>query len=355
MTPPPDLDVRARVPLAPLTTLGVGGDAEHFLEARSEDDVVAALAWARARAMPLWILGGGSNVVIADAGLPGLVVHMALGGVATRPRGDRVEVTAAAGEPWDAFVARCVAEGWAGLECLSAIPGRVGATPVQNVGAYGQEVSSAIARVRALDQHTGEIVTFDRDACGFAYRDSRFKSREPGRHVVLGVTFTLVPGGAPTAAYPELERHLSATEGPMTLEAVRRAVIEIRTRKSMAAGHVDENARSCGSFFVNPIVGAPLADRVARAATGADMPRYPQPDGRVKLSAAWLIEHAGHHKGERHGAVGLSTRHALAIVCHEGATAAAVVALSQRIAGDVQERFGVRLVPEPNLWTGGDA
>jgi UDP-N-acetylmuramate dehydrogenase len=342
---------RPDVVLAPYCTLGVGGPARWFVEARDEAALFAALDWAKARGVPLRVLGGGSNLVVADAGVDALVVRVDLRGVATHATADGVEVTAAAGEPWDALVALAVERGWAGLECLSGIPGLVGATPIQNVGAYGQEVSGTVTAVRALDTETGRVLTLGNDECGFAYRDSRFKSAEPGRHVILSVTYRLVPGGAPSVRYAEVVRHLAARGlARPTLGDVRESVLAIRRSKSMVIDPGDDNRRSCGSFFTNAIVTAAEADRVAQAAGDPAMPRWPERDGRVKLSSAWLIEHAGFARGDRDGPVGLSTRHALAVVAHDGARASDVVAFARRVTAAVQARFGVRLAPEPVFW-----
>jgi UDP-N-acetylmuramate dehydrogenase len=345
------LDLRPDVVLAPYCTLGVGGPARWFVEARDEGALLAALGWAKARGLPLRVLGGGSNLVVADSGIDALVVRMDLRGVAIRATADGVELTAAAGEPWDALVAHAVERGWAGLECLSGIPGLVGATPIQNVGAYGQEVSETVAAVRALDTETGRVLTFGHDECGFAYRDSRFKSVEPGRHAILSVTYRLAPGGAPCVRYAEVARHLAGRGLPRpSLGDVREGVLAIRRSKSMVIDPHDENRRSCGSFFTNAIVSAAEADRVARSAGDPTMPRWPERDGRVKLSSAWLIERAGFARGDRDGPVGLSTRHALAVVAHDGARASDVVAFARRVMDAVGNRFGVRLTPEPVLW-----
>jgi UDP-N-acetylmuramate dehydrogenase len=344
---------REQVPLAGYSTLGVGGPARYFLEAREEADVVAALGWAASRGVPVRFLGGGSNLVVADAGVDGLVVRLALRGVTHRDAaGGVVELTAAAGEPWDPLVARAVEAGWAGLECLSGIPGLAGATPIQNVGAYGQDVSETVVAVRALDRASGGIVTLDREACGFAYRNSAFKSRAPDRHVILSVTYRLVPGGNPAVRYAELARYLEARGlAAPSLAEVRAAVLAIRRAKSMVLDDAaDENRRSCGSFFVNPIVTAADAAHVEARAGDPGMPRWPERDGRVKLSAAWLIERAGFRRGETDGPVGLSTRHSLALVAHAGATARDVVRLARRLRAGVEARFGVRLVPEPVFW-----
>jgi len=345
------VEVAERVALAPLTTMGLGGPARFFVHARYDADVRAAWAWARARGVPLHVLGGGSNVVVDDRGIDGLVVHVDTRGIDWRETADAVEITVAAGEPWDDLVRCAVARDWAGLECMSGIPGRVGATPIQNVGAYGQEVSDTITAVRAIDRTTGDTVSLPPPECAFAYRDSRFKSGEPDRWIVLGVTYRLRPGGAPTLKYDELTKHLSARGSTRpTLGQVRESVIEIRRTKSMVLDAADPNRRSCGSFFTNPIVAPAHADKVATRAGVRGMPRWAQPDGTVKLSAAWLIERAGFTRGTRAGAVGLSSRHTLAIVCHDDARAADVAGFARHIRDTVADRLDVRLHPEPVLW-----
>jgi UDP-N-acetylmuramate dehydrogenase len=343
---------REAVPLAPLSTMGVGGPARWYAEARDEATVVAALEWARRRGIALRVLGGGSNLVIADEGVDALVLRVALRGVTPRERDHAVELTAAAGEPWDDLVHYAVERGWAGLECLSGIPGLVGATPIQNVGAYGQEVSDTVAAVRVLDRATGTVESLAPSACGFGYRDSAFKSRTPDRHIILAVTYRLRPGGAPTVRYAELERHLAARgiERP-TVADVRASVLALRRAKSMVLEPGDPNGRSCGSFFVNPVVPVRDADRIAAAAGDPTMPRWPEPGGeRVKLAAAWLVEGAGFTRGHTDGAAGISTRHTLAIVAREGARATDVVRVARRVRDAVLARFGVRLHAEPVFW-----
>ena len=337
--------------LADHCTMGVGGPARYFVEARDEAAVLAAFEWARARRLPLRVLGGGSNLVVADEGVDGLVVKIALRGVGTRGENGAVELTAAAGEPWDELVRESVERGWAGLECLSGIPGLVGATPMQNVGAYGQEVSDTVSGVRALDTSTGRIVTFANRECGFGYRDSRFRSGEPGRYVVLAVSYRLRPDGRATLRYADVEKDLASRGiATPTLAEVRASVIAIRRSKSMVLDPRDENRRSCGSFFTNPIIpGGALAAVEARAGDPA-MPRWALPDGRVKLSAAWLIERAGFTRGLTDGPIGLSTRHTLAVVAHDGARAKDVVVFARRLQAAVEQRFGVRLTPEPVFW-----
>jgi UDP-N-acetylmuramate dehydrogenase len=261
-------------------------------------------------------------------------------------------VTAAAGEPWDDLVRRAVEHDWAGLECLGGIPGLVGATPIQNVGAYGQEVGETVTQVRALDTLSGELATLENRDCCFGYRDSRFKSVEPRRWVVLSVSYRLRPGGPPTVRYADVEKHLEdrRVQTP-TLADVRQSVLAIRRAKSMVLGDArDPNRRSCGSFFTNPIVTEAELAEAERRVGDRTMPRWPQADGRVKLSAAWLIERAGFKRGHRHGQVGLSTRHALALVCHEGARAGDVLAFARHLQQAVEELSGVRLTPEPVVW-----
>lgn len=340
------------VPLAPYCTMGVGGSARHFLEAREERAVHEAVDWTERHGLPLRVLGGGSNLVVADEGVDGLVLKIGLRGVAVRAAGETVELTAAAGELWDELVGFAVEQGWAGLECLSGIPGLVGATPIQNVGAYGQEVSDTVIAVRVLDRRTGQVLTLAPSECGFGYRDSAFKSGAPGQYIVLAVGYRLVRGGPPTVGYADVGKDLGrrGIRSP-SLADVRRSVLDIRRSKSMVLDPGDPNRRSCGSFFLNPIVSAAELERIERRA-GSDpaMPHWPERDGRVKLSAAWLIERAGFERGQSAGPVGLSSRHTLAIVCHDGARARDVVALARAVRARVEERFGVRLTPEPVFW-----
>jgi UDP-N-acetylmuramate dehydrogenase len=341
-------------PLAPLTTLGLGGPARFFVEATDEATVLAALDWARERGLSVFVLGGGSNLVVADAGFDGLVLRVAPRGLTFTAAGDVVLVEAAAGEPWDAVVAATVARGLGGLECLSGIPGLAGATPIQNVGAYGQEVAETVSTVRILDRADGAVTNLFAARCSFAYRDSAFK-RAPERHVVLSVTFALRPAGPPVLRYPELKQALAGVSRP-SLDDVRAAVLALRRRKSMVIDPADPNCRSVGSFFTNPIVPAAEADRVVdRAlaagvmARGEEVPRFPASEGAVKLSAGWLIERSGLAKGLRRGPVGISSRHALALVHHGGGTTAQLLALAREVRDTVEARFGVRLVPEPML------
>src|SRR6266508_467279 len=345
--------VREQVALAGYTTLGLGGPAARFVEADGGEQIVAAVRAADRRGDPVLVLGGGSNLVVADAGFPGTVVRVAARGIAAAADGDRVAVSVAAGEDWDALVSWCVGNGLSGLECLSGIPGLAGATPIQNVGAYGQDVAQTVTAVRALDRSTGETVTLARESCGFGYRTSRFKSGEPERFIVLSVTYSLHPGAVPAVRYADVESDLALRGiAKPSLADVRASVLAIRRSKSMVLDPDDPNRRSCGSFFLNPIVDGATFERVERVAGDPAMPRWREEDGRVKLSAAWLIERAGFHRGEGPGPVALSTRHSLAIVCREGARAADVAAFAREIRARVEARFGLRLVPEPVFWGG---
>lgn len=352
------MNVEHYVPLAPRCTLQVGGAARFFVRAQDEKTLVEALEWADRGGVPVRVLGGGSNVVIADEGIDGLVVRMGLRGRRLRDEGGPdVELTAAAGEPWDDLVEHAVGRGFAGLECLSGIPGLVGASPIQNVGAYGQDVAGTLARVRVYDRITRAVAVLGVEDCGFSYRDSAFKSVTPDRYVILDVTFRLRRGGPPTVRYPELAARLvkDGVSDP-TLMDVRRAVLALRRGKSMVLDDSDPNRRSCGSFFLNPIVPSDDLPRIERrVGTTSDMPRFEAPDGQSKLSAGWLIERAGFAKGQRRGPVGLSSKHALAIVCHDGASANQVLAFAREIRDRVRDRFGVLLSAEPTLWGFRDA
>jgi UDP-N-acetylmuramate dehydrogenase len=341
--------IRDGVPLAPLTTLELGGPARHLVDAADDDAIAEALRWAEARGLPAAILGGGSNLVVGDAGFDGLVVRIGTRGLGFESAGDEVRVTAAAGEPWDPLVAEAVRRGLGGIECLSGIPGLCGATPIQNVGAYGQEVAETIRSVRVLERGTWRTRELAPADCRFGYRDSAFK-HQPERFVVLAVTFALRPAAAPALRYRELGEALADNTHP-TLADARTVVLALRARKSMLVNPGDPNRRSAGSFFTNPFVSAGEVEQVAAGAgaAGASMPRWPAPDGRVKLSAGWLIERAGISRGLRRGPVGVSSAHALALVHHGGGTTAALLALAREVAEAVRARFGVTLVPEPTF------
>jgi UDP-N-acetylmuramate dehydrogenase len=323
--------------------------------AHDEATVIEALRFAREQGLAVAILGGGSNLVVSDQGFDGLVIAMAQRGVELVLRGTTAELGALAGEPWDELVAMSVARDLAGLECLSGIPGLTGATPIQNVGAYGQEVAHTIRSVRVLDRASLRVHELEPGQCGFGYRSSALK-RDPDRFVVLAVHFALRVGGAPTLAYAELQRALGGSGGPPTLTAVRQAVLGLRRSKSMLIEPGDENRRSAGSFFLNPVLEPAAAERVVQRALAAgiatsaeQIPRFAADGGRVKLAAAWLIERAGFAKGERRGAIGISSRHALALVHHGGGRSAELIAFARELRDRVQAVFGVELEPEPAL------
>jgi UDP-N-acetylmuramate dehydrogenase len=342
----PEAAIRPDVPLAPFSTLGVGGAARAFLRAESEADVVRAQEWCDRRNVPLFVLGGGSNIVIADQGFDGLVLQVALRGVTFAHDGDDTLIHAAAGEPWDAIVAAAVARELAGIECLSGIPGCVGGTPIQNVGAYGQEVAETIASVTVFDRRDRRMAALTAAECEFAYRLSRFKTRDVDRFVVCGVTFRLRRGHI-TVKYPDVQRYLehAAITSP-TLADVRAAVLAIRRGKGMVVDPSDPDSRSVGSFFMNPIVSIAARERVASIA-GETPPAYTVDDAHVKVPAAWLIERAGFYKGFVDGAAGISSKHPLALINRGGATASDVLRLAARIKRQVADRFGVWLRPEP--------
>jgi UDP-N-acetylmuramate dehydrogenase len=332
--------------LADLTTLQVGGPARRLVTVGTEEELIACVRDLDADGEPMLVLGGGSNLLVADEGFPGTVVKIETGGVApdvSACAGAIVRV--AAGENWDDLVVRALEEGWIGLEAMSGIPGLVGATPIQNVGAYGAEVASSIETVRTYDRSTGRIRTFAAVDCGFSYRSSRFKI-EPGRFVVLSVTFQLLLGtlSAPVS-YAELARTLGVPIGArVAASEVRAAVLQIRRGKGMVLDGSDHDTWSAGSFFTNPIL-----DPVAAADLPAAAPRYPQPDGTIKTSAAWLIEQAGFAKGFGDGPARLSTKHTLALTNRGTAAAEDILRLARQIRERVQARFGITLVPEPVL------
>ena len=340
--------IQENVPLAPLTTLNVGGPARYLAEARTNADVCTAVEQARSRQWPLFVLGGGSNLVISDSGWPGLVLKIAIGGIDFRVENGQGLFEAGAGEEWDKLVHTAVERDCAGIECLSGIPGSVGGTPVQNVGAYGQEVAETISSVQALDLRDGQLRELCNEACGFEYRTSIFNTSEKGRYIIVSVTYSLHPGGEPHIEYADLKRYFAGRSRPTPAET-REAVRQIRASKSMLITPGDEDARSAGSFFKNPVLSEPEYLSVAEraAARKLQIPSYPALEARRKISAAWLVEQSGFHKGYTRGRVGISRKHALAIVNRGGATAADVIALKDEIQQRVLDAFGVQLHPEP--------
>ncbi len=348
----PPRAVQVDVPLAPLTTLGVGGRARWFVRATSVEDIAAAHSWCQDQGVTFNVIGGGSNLVIADSGIDGFVVQVAIRGLDSSKRGGTTVVRAGAGELWDVVVAAAVERGAQGLECLSGIPGTVGGTPVQNDGAYGQEVADTISEITVFDCHSGQVGTLRGSDCAFGYRTSRFKLADAGRYVVCDVTYGLADR-EPTVTYPDVIRAIEqhGVRAPGVAD-VRSAVLSIRRSKGMVVDAADPDTRSVGSFFMNPVVEA--ARHATICSTAGNAPGFAMPEGRVKVPAAWLIERAGFAKGHEAGPVGLSSKHPLAIVNRGGATARDVVGLARRIQQKVADRFGVWLRPEPTFIGFGD-
>ncbi len=345
------MNILENVPLAPLTTFKVGGPARYFAEPKTTAEVVEGIQFARSRDLPLFVLGSGSNLVISDAGWPGLVLKIAIPGIDERSSSDNGKTLfeVGAGEEWDRFVARAIARNCAGVECLSGIPGSVGGTPVQNVGAYGQEVAETISSMLTLDLTDCQIRELCAEACGFQYRTSIFNTRERGRFIILRVTYSLIPGGAPRIQYPDLKRHFAGFQQIPSLTSTREAVRRIRASKAMLITPGDEDCRSAGSFFKNPVLAADQYDQLTKRATakGLQVPSFPALDAQRKISAAWLVEYSGFSKGYRSGRVGISRKHALAIVNRGEATAADILALKDHIQQRVEELWGIHLEPEP--------
>lgn len=340
--------------LAPLTTLKVGGAARFFVRAENEDEIAEALDFARKRRLPIFVLGGGSNVLISDSGFDGLVLKIANQGIEVFREKNKARLTVQAGEDWDELVRFCVEENLVGVECLSGIPGSVGATPVQNVGAYGQEVSETIQSLRVLERASGRIFDLTNADCRFAYRSSIFNSTERDRFIVLSVNFVLRPNGEPAIRYKDLQQFFSNREKPNLKEA-REAVLQIRRAKSMVIAADDPNSKSAGSFFKNPVVETKkfagiveISRRLNFVETDSLPPHFPAGENSVKIPAAWLIEKAGFHKGyTKNNRAGISSNHTLAIVNRSAATATDISDLAKEIQFRVSEIFGVELKPEP--------
>ncbi|GIU83028.1 MAG: UDP-N-acetylenolpyruvoylglucosamine reductase [Pyrinomonadaceae bacterium] len=341
--------IKKDVPLASLTTLKVGGVARFFVEVENEQELLEAVGFAESKSLRLFILGGGSNVVISDKGFDGLVVKISIKGISLISETKQRKIFRVnSGENWDEFVEFCVRRNLAGIECLSGIPGTVGATPIQNVGAYGQEVSETIQSVRVFDLGSHKIFDLENHQCGFSYRASIFNTTQKNRFVILAVEFALEKNGKPRLAYKDLVDFFKG-HNPSLCE-LRRAVIEIRKSKAMVISDEDINSRSCGSFFKNPIVSLQEYGEVAEKASKLgfrEVPKYDAGFGKVKIPAAWLVEKAGFQKGYRMGNVGISEKHALAIVNFGNATAKEIIQLKNEIQLRVKEKFGIELMPEP--------
>jgi len=350
-----ELDVLEEIPLAQHCSLELGGPARYFIDVDQKIALIEALKWAEEKRLRVAVLGGGTNLVIADQGFDGLVIKMSIRGVELRRNGAFAELNVAAGELWDPLVELSVQEGLAGIECLSGIPGLAGSTVIQNVGAYGQEVSQTVVKVIVFDRLKRREQGLCPKACDFSYRDSCFK-RFPESRIVLSVIFKLSPEGTPMYGYPDVKRELRVARAVPTVRQVRETVQNLRRRKSMLYAKNDENHRSVGSFFCNPIVSPQESSRIVRRAVDfsiarkeEEIPKYPVGRDRIKLSAAWLIENAGFPKGFRKGNVGISTNHALALVHHGGGSTSELVELAKNIQQGVMSRFGVLLQPEPTF------
>jgi UDP-N-acetylmuramate dehydrogenase len=346
---PQAVEIQQNISLAPYTTFGIGGPARYFCAITSEADLLAALHFAGQQKLPHFVLGGGSNLLVSDEWYEGVVLHMQIMGVASRSHHDLVLYDVGAGEDWDAFVHRAVVDNCAGIECLAGIPGTVGGTPVQNVGAYGQEVAETIVSVRAYDTEDEEFVELPAAECGFRYRQSLFNTTAIGRYIVTHVRFGLHPGAPAKLKYADLQRRFPADGPKPSLVEVYDAVREIRRTKGMLLVENDPDCCSAGSFFKNPSVEESAVARIATALGIAPdtVPHYPAGAGRVKIPAAWLLEQAGFHKGLAMGRAGISSRHTLALVNRGGAMAMDVHALRDEIIRTIAQRFGITLQQEP--------
>ncbi len=349
-----NLKIHENVPLAPYTTLGIGGPARFLIKAATEEQVWDALNFARSRSCPVFVLGGGSNILVADTGFPGLVIKIETRGIQSLDHEGRI--LAAAGEIWDDFVRYCVDRELAGLECLSGIPGTVGGAPIQNIGAYGAEVGNSVMWVRVLDRQGDYTTELSNAECKFDYRSSIFNTDCPDRFIVLSVAFALRPNGRPSILHPELQSRFGSQDREPSLQKVRRAVIQIRKAKAMVLCENDPDTKSVGSFFKNPLVHPREADRIqnqlrARGllADSETMPCFWVALDKVKLSAAWLVERAGFQKGYVFGNAGISSKHCLALINRGGASAQEIIDLMRLIQSKVYDLFGVELHPEPTL------
>jgi UDP-N-acetylmuramate dehydrogenase len=343
------IEIRENVPLAPFTTLDVGGKARYFVRATSIQAVEKAVKFAQANEIPLFVLGGGSNLVVSDHGWNGLVLRVGIDGLERQDHDGKIRFDVGAGVNWDDFVADCVSESLAGVECLSGIPGSVGGTPVQNVGAYGQEVSETIASVVTFDLAEDRVRELQAPECGFEYRRSIFNSSQRGRYIILRVSYVLVPGGKPALHYADLQKYFAGRGKSPTLGEVQNAVRAIRASKGMLITAGDPDSRSAGSFFKNPVLShAEHAALLLKAAErNLHVPSYPALAEQRKISAAWLVENSGFAKGYVKGNAAISSKHALAIVNRGNASAAEIVALKDEIQAKVEQDWDVRLEPEP--------
>ncbi len=343
------LTIRENQPLAPLTTFGIGGPARYFVAVRTAPEIPEALAWAEARGLPVFILGGGSNLLVPDNGFGGLVMQIDLRGV-IQDKPWSPDFIVGAGEPWDQFVDQAIEANCAGVECLAGIPGSTGGTPVQNVGAYGQEVSQTIRQVHVYDRVDKQFRQLNNHECGFRYRESIFNTTARGRYIVTAVVF-LLHYGKPNLSYADLQKRFEGRLRSPKLREVAEAVRDIRRSKGMLIVPGDADCRSAGSFFKNPIVDANLIPRIAGALDieASSIPQWLAGNGKIKIPAAWLLERAGFTKGFVDGAAGISSRHTLALINRGNATFADIERLQNCIIATVRERFGITLEREPVL------
>ena len=343
------LQIKENILLAPFTTLGIGGRARYFAEAKAMDEMVQALRFAGEKRLPVHIMGRGSNVLVSDDGFDGLVLLNRISGIKHAKDGDKAIIVAGAGEDWQNLVDFAVANGFAGVETLSGIPGSVGGAPIQNIGAYGQEASHVIKEVIVYDTERGKVVRLGRAECDFGYRKSIFNAKHPGRYVVLEVIFELKAGGEPTLLYQDLKLHFANKPKP-GLEDVHLAVLEIRAKKGMVIHPDFESYKSAGSFFKNPVVSKDIFDK-AKDAIGEGNGKWfwPQADGKIKVSAAKLIESSGFPKGFKFGNAGISPKHSLSLINLGGAKASEIIELAKKIFSGVKDKFGISIEPEVQL------
>jgi len=340
--------IKENYPLRELTTFKIGGPARYFAEVTSEHEVGEALGFAKGRKLDIFTLGGGSNLLVSDEGFPGLVIHNKIMGLASRKNGDSVLVTARAGHAWDTFAKFCTEHNWQGVECLSGIPGTVGAAPVQNIGAYGQSAENVVEEVRAIDISTGAPAILGNRECGFGYRKSIFNTTAAGQYIITSVTFRLAASGRPHVTHHDLKLYFTSTANA-TLAQVRDAVLDIRNTKGLLVLDGYERINSAGSFFKNPIVSHDLFELVEKTVNnmgGCANWSWPQTSGDVKISAACLIQTAGFIRGYRRGHVGISPWHTLALMNYGNATSCEVIAFARQIQEQVREKFGITLKPE---------
>ncbi len=344
----PRLSIKENYPLRELTTFKIGGPARYFTEVANENEILEALAFAKGRNLELFVLGSGSNLLISDAGFPGLVIHNKITGLESRVEAGSAIVVANAGHDWDDFTKFCAERDWQGVECLSGIPGTVGAAPVQNIGAYGQSAESVITEVRVIDINTGISAIFDNPKCAFGYRKSLFNTDALGRYIITSVAFRLAVSGHPLISYRDLKQQFPAATN-ITPAHVRAAVLSLRNEKGLLVIEGYQHLNSAGSFFKNPVVSHlqfESTEKAVREMGGCTNWYWPQASGEVKVSAACMIQTAGFVRGHRQGNVGISPRHALALVNYGNATACEIIAFAKQVQEKVKEKFGVTLKPE---------